>query len=32
VYFNYGVVEGGKEEEELVEPDDREQFQRWTVQ
>ena len=32
VYFNYGVVEGGKEEEELVEPDDRERFQRWTVQ
>ena len=32
VYFNYDVVEGGKEEEELVEPDDREQFQRWTVQ
>jgi hypothetical protein len=33
VYFNYDVVEGGKEEEDgLVEPDDRERFQRWTVQ
>ena len=32
IYFNYDVVSGGKEEKTLVEPDDREWFQRWTVQ
>ena len=32
VYFNYDVVKGGKEGDGLVEPDDRERFQRWTVQ
>ena len=32
IYFNYDVMSGGKEEKTLVEPDDREWFQRWTVQ